>query len=90
MDITFFGVRGSTPVSGNDYAEFGGSTTSLEISTPHCQIIFDTGSGFRNIKLREDVPVLSSIVIFIMTIFRVLLSIRTCLPVGRIFMSVLH
>ena len=57
MDITFFGVRGSTPVSGNDYAEFGGSTTSLEISTPHCQIIFDTGSGFRNIKLREDVPV---------------------------------
>jgi phosphoribosyl 1,2-cyclic phosphodiesterase len=85
MDITFFGVRGSTPVSGNDYAEFGGSTTSLEISTPHCQIIFDTGSGFRNIKLREDVPVF-----IIMTIFRVLLSIRTCLPVGRIFMSVLH
>ncbi|MDB2390735.1 MBL fold metallo-hydrolase [Alphaproteobacteria bacterium] len=57
MDITFFGVRGSTPVSGKEFAEFGGSTTSLEIITPHCQIIFDTGSGFCNIKLREDVPV---------------------------------
>ena len=57
MDVTFFGVRGSTPVSGKDYVEFGGSTTSLEIITPHCQIIFDTGSGFRNLKIRDDLPV---------------------------------
>ena len=57
MDITFFGVRGSTPVSGKDYVEFGGSTTSLDVITSQCQIIFDTGSGFRNIKLREDMPV---------------------------------
>ena len=57
MDVTFFGVRGSTPVSGKDFAEFGGNTTSLEIMTPQCQIIIDTGTGFRNIKLRDDVPV---------------------------------
>jgi phosphoribosyl 1,2-cyclic phosphodiesterase len=57
MDVTFFGVRGSTPVSGEDYVEFGGSTTALEVISPQCQIIFDTGSGFRNIMLRDDVPV---------------------------------
>ena len=56
--VTFHGVRGSVPVSGKDFAIFGGHTTCVEISTPDLQIIIDTGSGFQNVKISDTGPVM--------------------------------
>ena len=58
MEVTFFGVRGSIPVSGEAFAAYGGHTSSYEVLCDDIQIVIDTGSGFQNIKLREDIPVL--------------------------------
>jgi hypothetical protein len=32
MEVTFWGTRGSIPVSGPKYVEFGGNTPCLQIS----------------------------------------------------------
>lgn len=58
ITVTFHGVRGSVPVSGKDFATFGGHTTCIEISTPDLQIIVDTGSGFQNVKIADTGPVM--------------------------------
>lgn len=58
MEVTFFGVRGSIPVSGEAFAAYGGHTSSYEVLCDDIQIVIDAGSGFQNIKLREDIPVL--------------------------------
>ncbi len=58
MDITFHGVRGSIPSSGAEFSTFGGHTTCIEVMTESAQIIFDAGSGFQNIKVCNDRPVL--------------------------------
>lgn len=46
MEITFWGVRGSLPVSGDQYQETGGHTScvSVELNQKHI-VIFDAGSG---------------------------------------------
>ncbi len=49
MFVTFWGVRGSTPVSGNDCRIFGGSTMCLEVETSERRIILDAGSGIRKL-----------------------------------------
>ena len=54
MQAIFHGVRGSVPVSGQEFASFGGHTTCLEIRTKDVQIIIDTGSGFQNVGIAED------------------------------------
>lgn len=56
--VTFHGVRGSVPVSGADFAAYGGHTTCLEIRTPDVQIIVDAGSGFQNVEIAEASPVI--------------------------------
>lgn len=48
MRITYFGVRGSTPVSGKAYAQFGGNTTSVLIEAGKEVILIDAGTGIRN------------------------------------------
>jgi phosphoribosyl 1,2-cyclic phosphodiesterase len=56
MSVTFWGVRGSAPVSGREYMVFGGSTMCLEIEAGERRVILDAGSGIRQLglKLREQ------------------------------------
>ena len=46
----FWGVRGSTPVSGPEYAEFGGSTPCLEVRCGERLFLVDAGSGLYNLR----------------------------------------
>ena len=43
--LRFWGVRGSTPVSGPEYVEFGGNTPCLEIRLGERMFVIDAGSG---------------------------------------------
>ncbi len=58
MKIKFHGARGSVPVSGPDFAVYGGHTTCLELVSDAWQIVVDAGSGFQNVRLLEDRPVI--------------------------------
>jgi phosphoribosyl 1,2-cyclic phosphodiesterase/ActR/RegA family two-component response regulator len=46
--IKFWGTRGSSSVSGPEYARFGGNTSCLEIRHGHDLIIVDAGTGIRS------------------------------------------
>ncbi len=54
MEVTFWGTRGSIPVSGQKYAEFGGNTPCLQIGLESTTdtLIFDSGSGVRELGVR--------------------------------------
>jgi len=58
MIIRCWGARGSIPVSGSQYLNYGGNTTCLEIRTKNDEIlIVDAGSGIRelgNVLLAEN------------------------------------
>jgi phosphoribosyl 1,2-cyclic phosphodiesterase len=56
--LRFWGVRGSTPVSGPQYAEFGGSTPCLEVCCGERLFVIDAGSGLYNLgqNHRTDLP----------------------------------
>ena len=58
LSLRFWGVRGSTPVSGPDYAEFGGSTPCLEVRCGERLFLVDAGSGLYNCGQhhRMDLP----------------------------------
>ena len=45
LSLCFWGVRGSTPVSGPDYLEFGGSTPCLEVRCGRRLFVIDAGTG---------------------------------------------
>ena len=45
MEITMLGTRGSVPVNGSDYQEFGGATTCVRVRTKDQGIYLDLGSG---------------------------------------------
>ena len=48
--LTFWGVRGSRPVSGGSYQKYGGNTACVEVSIgEHSKIIFDGGTGIVNL-----------------------------------------
>jgi phosphoribosyl 1,2-cyclic phosphodiesterase len=47
--IKFFGVRGSVSVSGRQYMEFGGNTTCVLLEGPRRSVIFDAGTGIREL-----------------------------------------
>jgi phosphoribosyl 1,2-cyclic phosphodiesterase len=48
LDITFYGVRGSTPCSGEAVARYGGNTSCVVVSVPgEDPIICDLGTGLR-------------------------------------------
>ncbi|MEM9565893.1 MAG: MBL fold metallo-hydrolase [Actinomycetota bacterium] len=48
LDITFYGVRGSTPCSGDHVARYGGNTSCVVVSVPdEPPIICDLGTGLR-------------------------------------------
>jgi len=45
FSVRFWGVRGSLPCPGDDYARFGGNTPCLEIRCGENVLVFDAGSG---------------------------------------------
>ena len=48
MQVTFFGVRGSTPCNGDDIAKYGGNTSCVAVSVPgEAPLFFDLGTGAR-------------------------------------------
>ena len=50
MRITFWGVRGSTPVPGAAAAGFGGNTSCVQVSTgSQTEVILDAGTGIREL-----------------------------------------
>ncbi len=49
VDVRFWGVRGTLPVSGEDVLKYGGNTSCVTIEFPRQQLfIFDGGSGIKN------------------------------------------
>lgn len=58
FDITFHGVRGSTPCHGDEIARYGGNTSCVSVAIPdHDPIVFDIGTGARYFGLqRGDQP----------------------------------
>lgn len=58
LSLRFWGVRGSTPVSGPDYAEFGGNTPCMEVRCGARLFVVDAGSGLNACGLhhREALP----------------------------------
>jgi phosphoribosyl 1,2-cyclic phosphodiesterase len=60
LSVTFWGVRGSAPVSGPGYEAFGGSTMCLELAADGHRLILDAGSGLRKVGLMlQDEEVLT-------------------------------
>lgn len=51
IDITFWGVRGSTPCPGSNYSYYGGNTMCMQIKIPAQEklLIFDGGTGIRSL-----------------------------------------
>jgi phosphoribosyl 1,2-cyclic phosphodiesterase len=48
LDVTFYGVRGSTPCAGDSTARYGGNTACVVLTDPgHDPILFDLGTGLR-------------------------------------------
>ena len=49
MNLKFWGVRGSIPTPGIEYARYGGNTSCVELSIGDRVIIFDMGSGLKSL-----------------------------------------
>lgn len=45
LSVSFFGTRGSLPVSGPEHTEVGGATSCLRVEAGEHTLIFDAGSG---------------------------------------------
>jgi phosphoribosyl 1,2-cyclic phosphodiesterase len=49
MKITFWGVRGSIPTPGKDFIKYGGNTPCVEVRCGDTILIFDAGTGMREL-----------------------------------------
>lgn len=48
VQLTFYGVRGSTPCDGRRYERYGGNTSCVALEAPgHEPVVFDLGTGVR-------------------------------------------
>jgi phosphoribosyl 1,2-cyclic phosphodiesterase len=47
--VRFWGVRGSLPCPGDSYSEFGGNTPCVEMRCGDSVLVFDAGSGIREL-----------------------------------------
>jgi phosphoribosyl 1,2-cyclic phosphodiesterase len=58
LHVRFWGVRGSVPVSGPEFAEFGGRTPCVEIHCGTRLVIVDAGTGLAAFgdELADDAP----------------------------------
>ena len=61
LSIKFYGVRGSISVSGDEYREFGGNTTCIQIMVSDTNRIgiLDAGTGIR--QLGKDIMAMDSV-----------------------------
>src|SRR6187551_716715 len=51
LELKFWGVRGSIPVSGPEFERYGGNTSCIQIRCGEHRMIFDAGSGVREAGL---------------------------------------
>jgi phosphoribosyl 1,2-cyclic phosphodiesterase len=51
IDVKFWGVRGSIACPSPDHVQYGGNTSCVEIRAGDDVLIFDAGTGFRNLGL---------------------------------------
>lgn len=51
LQIKYYGVRGSLPVSGNGFDRFGGNTTCCFVQHKDTKIVIDAGTGIRILGL---------------------------------------
>ena len=49
MEIRFWGVRGSIPTPGKDFLKYGGNTSCVEVRCGNTILIFDSGSGIKDL-----------------------------------------
>lgn len=49
MKVQFWGVRGSTPCSSPDLLRYGGNTSCVSVQCDNSLLIFDAGSGIRDL-----------------------------------------
>ncbi len=54
MKLSIHGCRGSTATSSRFTQKYGGNTSCFEITTDNHQIVFDAGSGFKNVKFSKS------------------------------------
>ncbi len=55
MELEFFGVRGTSPVTGAAFSRYGGDTTSVLVSGGKKEkIIIDAGTGIRRLGLSKE------------------------------------
>ncbi len=47
--IRFWGVRGSIPTPGREYLKYGGNTPCIEVRCGDTLLIFDAGTGLKNL-----------------------------------------
>ncbi len=61
--VKFWGVRGSVPTPGKDTVRYGGNTSCIEMQIAGKRLIFDGGTGMRELgkELMQEVPVESYI-----------------------------
>jgi phosphoribosyl 1,2-cyclic phosphodiesterase len=52
MIIRFWGVRGSIPTPGKEFIRYGGNTPCVEVRCGDTIIIFDAGTGLKNLGLQ--------------------------------------
>ncbi len=57
--VKFWGVRGSVPTPGKDTVRYGGNTSCLEMEIAGKRLIFDGGTGMRELgeDLMQEIPV---------------------------------
>jgi phosphoribosyl 1,2-cyclic phosphodiesterase len=56
IEVSFHGVRGSTPCHGDEIARYGGNTSCVSLAIPgHEPIVFDLGTGLRYFGLTQPV-----------------------------------
>ncbi|MGA1803196.1 MBL fold metallo-hydrolase [Rhizobium sp. HT1-10] len=55
LELKFWGVRGSIPVSGPEFERYGGNTSCIQLSLGGRHLLFDAGTGIREASaaLRE-------------------------------------
>lgn len=66
MRVTFWGVRGTVPATGAEYARHGGDTMCVEVECGQTRLILDAGSGLRALGQRlnaEPGPLAAHIVL---------------------------
>lgn len=58
LSVTFWGVRGSMPATGTEFARFGGNTPCIEVRLGERLVIVDAGTGLGHlgVAIRESAP----------------------------------